>query len=143
VYIGSDVNHRGLDSDPIARLFVQLGWPYKYPKGKLSSKELQRQVCSSLILNQAGERRFVVGASKDKNGIYTMAKQHYGRGKSRGILNVMRNDTFPDPSSHEVFRKDKREAGVNALEDDRDALLYGMILTYPPVWGKTPKRAAA
>jgi hypothetical protein len=143
VCIGSDVNHRGLDNDPISKLFVELGWPHRYPKGKLSSKELQRQVCSSLILNQSGERRFAVSAKRDGNGVYQINQQHYGRGKSRGILQVMRNDTFPDPQSHEVFRKDKAQAGVNAIEDDRDAMLYWMILTYPPVWGKTPKRAAA
>jgi hypothetical protein len=96
-----------------------------------------------MICNNAGERKWAISATKDSSGVYQMTTQHHGRGKSRGILSVMRNDTFPEPQSTEVFRKDKAQAGVNAIEDDRDAWLYFMILTYPPKWGKTPKRAAA
>jgi hypothetical protein len=143
VCIGSDVNSRQTDAPPVSRKFSNLGWSYKWPRNaRLKSKEIQRQVLESLICNSAGERRMAVAANKDSHGVYQIAKQSFGRGKTRGILNVMRNDTFPEQGSAGVFRKDKAQAGVNAIEDDRDATLYWSTIIYPPEWGKVMRKAA-
>jgi hypothetical protein len=142
VLVGSDVANPGNTGHTTAWHFQQLGWQYKTPKGKFSSKELQRQVARGLILNTAGERRFAVAANKDSRGQYQIAAQHYGERKVRGILNMFRNDTFPDPGSRDVFTKDKGRMGANAVEDDRDAFLYGCILNHPPEWTTYDRWAA-
>ena len=142
VCVGSDVVTPGNAGTPAALAFKQLGWETMTPKGWLASKDIQRQCASSLMLNTAGERRFAVAAKKDKHGIYQIARQHFGERKQRGIMHMLRNDTFPKPESRDIFVKDKSVAGANALEDDRDCMLYWMVLQHPPVWAATTKRAA-
>jgi len=142
VLVGHDVASRGTTGIPAAHHFAELGWSYRTPAGISLDKELQRQVARSLILNSAGERRFCVAAQKDKAGNYIPIEQVYGQRKVRGVLNVMRNDTYPDSSEKGTFRKDKAKAGANALEDDRDAMLYWMICNHPPTWTEKTKRAS-
>jgi hypothetical protein len=118
---------------PGAPVFQALGWDYEVPTGIHFSKDFQRQSADALIYNNAGERRFCVAVkdAPDRDGQYRIAAQHYGEGKTRGLLNVMRNDTYPDPKEKGVFTKDKGKLGVNALEDDRDAFLYWVVCSHP------------
>ncbi len=146
--VGTDVATPGLGAPSCARLFRNLGWDFVAPK---VSRELRKQNCLAALCNNrklpgtlehVTERRFCVAANKDRRGIYQIAKQHYGERKQRGILNMFRNDTFPDPSSRDVFNDDKKTAGINAVEDDRDAWGYGISVFHPQPWAKSSKRAA-
>jgi hypothetical protein len=132
VSVGHDIANPGTMM-PGAPVFQALGWDYQVPTGISFSKDFQRQSADALIYNNAGERRFCVAvkSDKDRDGSYRIAAQHYGEGKSRGIMNVMRNDTYPDPKEKGVFSKDKPKLGVNALEDDRDAMLYHIACNHP------------
>lgn len=130
--LGHDVEASSVLGPSGAEYFKHLGWDYTWNRGAMFRKDVQRQVMRSMICNTKGERRFVVAANKNKHGTYEIAKQHFGERKQRGILNVMRNDTYPDPGSKELMVKDKGRAGKNALEDDRDAALYWMTYLHPP-----------
>ncbi len=130
VLIGHDVKTKGNVGGSGAEYLRQLGWKYQRPKQKFFSKSTQKICARSLILNTAGERRFAVAANKNKQGKYVIDKQYFGDNKTRGILNVMRNDTYSD-TSDSVFVKDKGRAGKNALEDDRDAFLYWVTCLHP------------
>jgi hypothetical protein len=121
---------------PGAQVLTSLGWEWQTPSGAFSGKDIQRQAASAMIHNNAGQRRVAVAAKRGSDGIYQIARQHFGEGKVRGILNVMRNDTYPESDSREIFRKDKKERGENALEDDRDAFLYWVVCNHPPAWGQ-------
>lgn len=134
VFVGRDVNSPGNDIASAAA-FGSLGWEFQTPKQDVFTKDIQHQVATAMMFNNAGQRRFAVAANKDKHGIYQIAKQHFGHGKMRGILNVMRSDTYPDDTQNGIFRKDKAKRGQNALEDDRDCMLYWMVCNHPPAWG--------
>ena len=128
-YIGHDANSRdhigGLSASLV---FGELGWHWEYPAGRLSAKDIQRQNLSALLY----KRRICVAANKDEFGAYQITKQHHGERKMRGILNMFRSDTYPDPKSREVFNKDKSSAGINAVEDDRDCVLHYSTNKFPP-----------
>lgn len=132
VIVGHDVEASSVLGPSGAEYFKHLGWDYTWNRGTMFRKDVQRQVMRSMICNTKDERRFVVAANKNKHGIYEIARQHFGERKQRGILNVMRNDTYPDPSSKDTFNKDKGKAGKNALEDDRDAFAYWVTYLHPP-----------
>lgn len=132
--VGHDIESKSVLGPTGAEYFKHLGWPYTWNTGTSFRKDVQRQVARSMILNSKGERRFCVAANKNKHGVYEIAKQHFGQRKQRGILNVMRNDTYPDPNSKEIFNKDKGRAGKNAIEDDRDAFLYWITKNHPPTF---------
>ena len=131
VCVGHDVNAKTVVGSTGAEFFSSLGWQYQHPRGAMFRKSVQRQIARSLILNSKGERRFAVAANKNKHGQYVIAEQHYGQNKQRGILNVMRNDTYDESGTDNTFTKDKGKAGKNALEDDRDAMLYWMAINHP------------
>jgi hypothetical protein len=130
VFVGHDIASPG-NTMPGSAVFQSLGWQWETPGAVYIGKDIQRQSASALIYNNAGERRFCIAAKKHDDGQYHIAEQHFGEGKMRGLLNVMRNDTYPDPGSKEIFRKDKKETGINALEDDRDAFLYWVVCSHP------------
>ena len=132
VIVGHDVNSSTVVGPSGAEYFRHLGWDYTWPRGTKFRKDVQRQVARSLILNTRGERRFAIAANKNKAGTYEITKQHFGEGKTTGILQVMRNDQYPAPESNEIFNKDKSKLGKNALEDPRDAMLYWMVENHPP-----------
>jgi hypothetical protein len=131
VCIGHDVNAKTVVGSSGAEFFTSLGWQYQHPRGAMFRKAVQRQIARGLILNSNGQRRFCVAANKNKHGQYEIAEQHFGENKQRGILNVMRNDTYDDSAKDDIFVKDKGKAGKNALEDDRDAMLYWMAINHP------------
>jgi len=130
VFVGHDIASPGTTM-PGSHVFQSLGWAWETPGAVWCGKDFQRQSASALIYNNSGERRFCIAAKRGADGRYEIAAQHYGEGKTRGLLNVMRNDTFPDADSKEIFRKDKKQMGANALEDDRDAFLYWCVCNHP------------
>lgn len=129
VCIGHDVNSSTVTGATGAEVFRSLGWQFDFPRGQASRKAVQRQQARSMILNSRGERRFVISATKDKHGTYQTVK-HMGKNQTRGLLDVMRLDTYPD--NDEVFNKDKAKLKTGALEDARDAWLYPLIINHPP-----------
>jgi hypothetical protein len=133
VIVGHDVNNPGTVISSAA-VFGPLGWEFVTPQQEVFTKDIQYQAASALIFNTMGHRRMAVAANKDKHGVYQIAKQHWGEGKRRGILNVMRADVFPDDTKSGIFVKDKSKRGQNALEDDRDAFLYWVVCNHPPSW---------
>lgn len=133
-FVGHDVATPGSVGIPGSQVFASFGWAWETPQGVLSRKDVQRNAASSIILNSIGERTMLIAAKRSARGVYE-TRQHFGEGKTRGILNVMRYDQYPDPASREIFIKDKATRGVNALEDDRDAFLYWAVGLHPPAWG--------
>lgn len=142
VIVGSDVSSPGTTGHTAGPIFGQRGWEYGSPTGRNTSKEVQRQVASSLMLNTLGERRFAVACNKDQHGRYQIIERHYGENKQRGIMHMLRTDTFPEDNSDGTFVKDKNKNGLSALEDCRDAMLYWMIYNHAPTWTQTKRRAA-
>ena len=127
VWIGHDVNTKNsITGSSGAKLLNDIGWSWTYPAGPLSSKDLQRQHSSNLLYSN----QFLVSVRQLDNGKYKV-KQHHGDRKKRGILNVLENDVYPE-NTKEIFNKDKGTAGVNALEDDRDCMLYAGALWKHP-----------
>jgi hypothetical protein len=128
VCIGHDVNASTVTGATGAEVFQGIGWKYAFPRGLASRKEFQRRSARAMILNNAGQRRFMIAANKDKNGIYNTVK-HMGQNQARGLLDVMRLDTYPD--NDDVFNKDKAKLKTGALEDSRDAWLYPVVINHP------------
>jgi hypothetical protein len=129
VYIGHDTNTKDTISGLSASIvFGELGWHWQYPAGRLSSKDVQRSNLSALLY----QRRICVAANKDDTGLYQIAERHHGERKTRGVLSMFRNDTYPDPKSKDTFVKDKASAGVHANEDPRDSVLYFSVNWHPP-----------
>lgn len=142
VIVGSDKATPGPTGHVAGPLFANLGWTYSSPQGRNTSKEVQRQVASSLMLNTLGERRFAVACNRDKHDRYQIVERHYGENKQRGIMHMLRTDTFPEDNSQGTFYKDKNANGLAAVEDCRDTMLYWMVHNHPPEWNKTKRRAA-
>ena len=133
VWIGHDVNARDkLTGSTAARWLNNKGWKWRYPGGPLSSKEIQRSHLSTLLY----KRKIAFGVKMGNRNRYELYKSHYLAGKSRGVMNVLRRDEYPK-NSNEVFSKDKTKKGRNALEDDRDAMLYaGICWLHPTILQK-------
>lgn len=138
-YVGSDVASPGTNGVTGGQVFHEMGLDYVAVTGERARKDLQRSAALSMILVDSGERQLAVAARRGSDGQYEM-RQHFGEGKSRGFLNVMRSDTYPPVSSKDLFWKDKGQRGINALEDDRDQFLYFAVCEFPPVWGLGGKR---
>jgi hypothetical protein len=129
--IGHDVNASTVTGASGAEFFQGLGWRYAFPRGQASRKEVQRRAARAMIYNNAEQRHFMIAADKDKNGIYQTVK-HMGKNQARGLLDVMRLDTYPD--NDQVFNKDKAKLKTGALEDSRDAWLYHIVNNHPPTF---------
>jgi len=136
VITGHDGNTRGATGMSANQMFAQWGWNNTMVTHPFDSKQLQQVNLSSMLLNNAGHRRLAVAAGKNSKGQYELKKRHFQRNKSRGILNMFRNDTFPDVRSDDVFIKDKGKGatGANNMEDDRDCILYAMVDLHKPQW---------
>jgi hypothetical protein len=67
------------------------------------------------------------------------ALRTYPERSPRGIKALWQADQWPSGRGirvGELLPKDKRTAGKAALEDVRDAWLYGMIGMHPPIFAK-------
>lgn len=140
VFVGSDVTSTGVDGNTGAYVFEEFGLTYQSPRGDYARKDTQKMAASAMIATTDGARHFAIAATKDNAGRY-QTKQHFGEGKSRGLLACMRGDTFPPVQSREIFIKDKPTRGVHAIEDDRDAFLYFAVCEFPPSIGAGGRRS--
>jgi hypothetical protein len=139
VCIGHDVATRGNDGNAVSLHLKQMGWQYRSPSGLLTEKAIQQQVLASRLQNGLGERRLCI-SSKLRRHEHEWSP---GRPKNRGVEMMLLTDSYPDVTSRDVFIKDKKTKGTDAIEDDRDALLYGMILLHTPNWArKAPGKMA-
>jgi hypothetical protein len=144
VCIGHDVATRGNDSGAVSMHLNQIGWKYRTPTGLLSEKAIQKEILAGRLFNGLGERRLCISSKLRRN-------EHEwspGRMKNRGVEMMLLTDSYPEvggkTSAKDVFIKDKKTKGTDAIEDDRDALLYGMILLHTPNWArKAPGKMAA
>ncbi len=88
--------------------------------GWKASKDVQDIQASYIIRNARGLRRFCISTKLES----------FYKGASRGLMDVMRHDTYPDPGSKDYFRKEKSQGIYH--EDSRDAFLYMAVSVYPP-----------
>ena len=129
VYIGHDVNTKGqIVGRSASQILAKIGWDWTFPAGMLSGKDIQRGHAIQLMW----QNRIAVAASKNSLGQYVIAKQHFGIGKKRGILECMKRDVYPTEKGM-IFDKDKSGSNPkSSIEDDRDAMLYGLICHIHP-----------
>lgn len=113
------------------QLFVSHGWPHaERVTGDVMDKELQGNVLARNICNTDGRRNILISRQM---------KCHYPD-KTKGALDVLKNDQWPDEGSSTYFRKEKK-AGI-FHEDTRDELLYFAVLMWRPSWSQHTNWAA-
>jgi hypothetical protein len=89
--------------------------------GWTGNKDIQDYQASYAICNSIGDRRFLIS---------TQLESFYP-GPTRGLMDVMRHDTYPDPGQGtDYFRKEKSKGIFH--EDSRDGWLYVMVSVFPP-----------
>jgi hypothetical protein len=122
IKIGADYRTPGNAGDTAEMMFSKVGWnnAVETITGWYASKDVQDMQASYIVCNSVGERRFCI--SKQLESFYP--------GPTRGLLDVMRHDTYPEPGSVDYFRKDKG-AGI-FHEDSRDQFLYTAVSVYKP-----------
>jgi len=98
--------------------------------GELADKEMQGNTLARQICNTDGRRQILISRQ--------MAC-HYP-GKTRGALDMLKGDTWPDDSCTTYFRKEKTKGIYH--EDTRDEMLYFAIKMWPPAWAKYNNWAA-
>ena len=124
IIVGADVNTRSVGDATQPSLFFRQKWGEGVPivacTGTRADKSWQHGTLDGRILNTLGDRRFCVSKYL-KSHDATQQNQ-------RGILEVMREDQWPDvPRQGEFMPKDGQ------LEHTRDAALYFAICQHPPV----------
>lgn len=135
VLIGADVNTRSLvDGATSSFVFRRIwgGLPVIPITGTHADKDLQYQVAKGRLLNVLGQRRCCVSAKL----------RSYPERTPRGIRQLWEADQWASGRQIRVgesMPKDKRSAGKAALEDVRDAWLYGMIGLHPPQFVREKK----
>jgi hypothetical protein len=135
VLIGADVNTRSLvDGATSSFVFRRIwgGLPVVPITGTHADKDLQFQVAKGRLLNVLGQRRCCVSAKL----------RSYPERTPRGIRQLWEADQWASGRQIRVgesLPKDKRSAGKAALEDVRDAWLYGMIGLHPPQFVREKK----
>jgi hypothetical protein len=91
--------------------------------GWMGNKDIQDYQASRAICNSVGERQFLIS---------TQLESHYP-GPTRGLMDVMRHDTYPEPGKgRDYFRKEKGTGIFH--EDSRDQWLYTMVSVFPPTY---------
>jgi len=131
IITGSDhvtAGNVGLSAD---QLFISRGWPHaERVTGDVADKELQGNVLARNLCNTDGRRNILISRQM---------KCHYP-GKTRGALEMLRHDTWPDDGHPYYFRKEKK-AGI-FIEDTRDEMLYFSVIMWRPSWSKYTNWAA-
>ncbi len=124
IKVGHDVNSPGTTGDIGEFLFSKLGWGNNIEPitGWVARKSVQHHQAAFLICNTAGIRQFCI--SKKLKSFY--------KGKTRGLMDCMRHDTYPDAKSKDYFRKEKTKSIFT--EDSRDAFLYTAVGVYRPTF---------
>jgi len=124
IHIGHDYGTPGNTGETADMMFAKM--PEKWDRfvsmvtGWEGRKHVQDMQASYLLCNSAQHRTFVV--SKQLKSFYT--------DKGRGIIEMLRHDTYPDPGASDHFRKEKKQGIFH--EDSRDAFLYACVGVYPP-----------
>jgi hypothetical protein len=124
IKIGADYKTPGGTGYTSEHMFDAAGWGsvVETITGDLGSKDIQHRQAAYLIESSDGVRRFCVS---------TKLKSHY-TGKTRGIMDMLRHDTFPEPGSSHYFRKEKTRGIYH--EDSRDQWLYACVGVFPPAY---------
>ena len=131
IFTGADHVTRGNVGLSADHLFTSHGWRAERITGDVANKEIQGNVLASLLCNTAGERSLLISKQL----------QSHHEGPSRGVLDMLRHDTWPASGSSDYFRKEKGKGIYH--EDSRDALLYWAVGMFPPQWAQYTKWAAA
>ena len=131
VITGADHVTRGNAGLSTDHLFTSMGWPRAdRVTGDLADKEIQGNILTRKLCNTDGKRCVLISKQME---------QHYP-GKTRGALEVLKNDVWPDSGSRDYFRKEKDKNIFH--EDTRDDLLYFSVVMWPPAWGQYTNWAA-
>lgn len=127
IHMGHDLNSPGGPSAETAdMMFAKLKPRWDRYVDAISSdrwefrKHVQDMQLSYLLCNSNNHRTLCI-SSKLKS-FYTE--------KGRGVTEMFRHDTYPDPGSKDHFRKEKSK-GI-FYEDSRDMVLYAAVGVYPP-----------
>lgn len=122
VHIGADYKTPGTAGDTAEHMFQAAGWGRNVHTvtGYDASKDVQDRQASFLLHDSLGNIRFCV--SRQLKSFYT--------GPTRGIIDMLRNDTYPEAGGTDYFRKEKSKGIYH--EDTRDQFLYTCIGVYPP-----------
>jgi hypothetical protein len=133
IKIGADYKSGGSTGFSADMIFSDIpGWGERVENitGWYSHKDVQDHRASYAICNNLGERRFCISKQLDK----------FYEGPTRGLLDVMRNDMYPEPGSLDYFRKEKGKGIYH--EDSRDQWLYTMVSVFPPSYAPQENWAA-
>jgi hypothetical protein len=132
IMIGADYRMPGTTGDTAEMMFSKAGWGgvVEMVTGWEASKDVQDQQASYIICNSAGERRFCVADQLES----------FHPGATRGIVDMLTNDTYPEPGGKDYFRKEKGKGIFH--EDSRDAFLYTAVSVYPPSYRPQERWAA-
>jgi len=136
IFTGADHKTPGNTGFSAEQLFVSHGWSgdngvdvQRITQGT-ADKEQQGRVLAGLLLNTLGQRRFCVSSKLES----------YYAGPTRGVLDVLTSDTWPEAGGNEYFRKEKSKMIFH--EDSRDMLLYTVTGLHPPQWAEYTRWAA-
>lgn len=132
IKMGADYNTPGTTGHTAFHMFSEIGWNNVHMiTGWDAAKDVQDRQASYLIEDSTGVRRFCVSNQF----------QSFYPGKSRGLLDMLRHDTYPDAgTTRDYFRKEKSSGLFH--EDSRDQWLYTVIGVYPPQFGRTNRAVA-
>lgn len=132
IIVGADHVTPGPTGHTAEYLFVQhgLGGVAERVTGDLAPKEIQSNRLAFALLDTQGKRRLFVSKQ---------IKSHYP-GPTRGVLDVLQHDTWPEAGYPYTFRKEKGKRIFH--EDSRDALLYFAVKMWPPEWAEHTRWAA-
>jgi hypothetical protein len=134
IKVGADYKTPGNAGDTAEQMFHNIGWGQRGEvetiTGWYASKDVQDMQASYIICNSAGERRFCISKQLDS----------FHQGSTRGMLDLMRHDTYPDPGAKDYFRKEKGQGIFH--EDTRDQFLYVAVSVYPPTYRPQERWAA-
>lgn len=133
IITGADHVTPGASGHTAEWLFAQYGLDGVAERvtGDRAPKDVQGNRLAWALLNTAGERRLLVSRQLES----------HHPGPSRGVLDMLRHDAWPDAGYPHTFRKEKSRGVYH--EDSRDALLYFAVTMWPPVWAEHTKWAAA
>ena len=122
--VGRDLNTRGVTQNKTSKTVLQnYGWPVIKPViPPWNDKLSQYQTGKRCLLTRSGHRQFCISRGLEK---------HFPN--HRGLMELFKRDTWPERAiMGEFLPKDKRTKGGQALEDMRDAWMYGCIMTHKP-----------
>lgn len=140
IFIGHDVGREDINTSDssaevvMARSAGWVGMPIRFPTGIYARKQMQYIAAARCLKSGKEEfRRFCISRNLKSFGNALGELKEIGRHQKhgRGIKQVLTQDNWPDPTKPGFFEKDKRTLGGDALEDMRDAWMYGMIMLHP------------